>query len=263
MACKTCPVRPARLNPVSMIGYLARSIRQLGDPRLSSVMLFGVLGALVIFAGLWAITWWVLTTIDPASVWGLGTLVGWFGDAFDWVAGIAFIGALLMVTFLMFPAVVTIVVGFFLDRVAEAVEARHYPDAGAARRQPLIEVLGTTIKFAAITVMLNLLILPIYLILSFLPPFNIVLYYLVNGYLVGREYFELAAFRRLPPGQAARLRRRFRARVLFAGVILVFFMTIPIVNLVAPVLGVAFMIHVSRDLMRRWPAAANSEDTGA
>lgn len=262
MAREACPARRTRLNPVWMFGYLARSIRQLADPRLSGVMLFGVLGALVIFAGLWAITWWALTTIDPTSIWGLGTVIGWFGDAFDWVAGIAFTGALLVVTFLMFPAVVTIVVGFFLDRVAEAVEARHYPDAGTPRGQPLAEVLGTTIKFAAITVLLNLLILPVYLILSFLPPFNIVLYYLVNGYLVGREYFELAAFRRLPPGQVARLRRRFRARVLFAGVILVFFMTIPVVNLVAPVLGVAFMVHVSRDLMRRWPAGANPEDTG-
>lgn len=238
-----------------MIGYLARSIRQLGDPRLSRVVLFGVLGALAIFAGLWMATWWALAAIDPTAIWG----AGWFGDAFDWLAGIAAIGALLVVAFLMFPAVVTIVVGFFLDRVAEAVEARHYPDAGAARRQPLIEVLGTTTRFAAITVLLNILILPVYLILSFLPPFNFVLYYLVNGYLVGREYFELVAFRRLPPGQASRLRRRFRARVLFAGVILVFFMTIPVVNLVAPVLGAAFMVHVTRDLMRRWPAAAATD----
>lgn len=225
------------------------------------MVLFGVLGAMAIFAGLWTATWWALTTIDPASIWGLSTVIGWFGDGFDWLAGIAFTGALLVVTFLMFPAVVTIVVGFFLDQVADAVEARHYPDAGAARRQPLIEVLGTTTRFAAIAVLLNIVMLPVYLILSFLPPFNFILYYLVNGYLVGREYFELVIFRRLPPGQASRLRRRFRARVLFAGVILVFFMTIPIVNLIAPVLGAAFMIHVTQDLMRRWPAAATADST--
>lgn len=247
-----------------MIRYLALSIRQLGDPRLSRVLLFGVLGALGIFAGLWMATWWALTAIDPTSIWGLATIIGWFGDAFDWLVGIAFTGALLLVTFVMFPAVVTIVVGFFLDQVAGAVETRHYPDAGVARRQPLIEVLGTTTRFAAITVLLNLILLPIYLILSFLPPFNFVLYYLLNGYLVGREYFELAAFRRLPPGQVVQLRRRFRARVLLAGVILVFFMTIPVVNLIAPVLGAAFMVHVTRDLMRRWPAAAPSaESAGA
>jgi len=257
-----CPAGKGKPDP--MIKYLGKSIRQLTDPRLSHVLLFGVLSALVIFAGLWTATWWALAAIDPDSVWGLSTLMGWFGDAFDWFAGIAFTGALLLVTFLMFPAVVTIVVGLFLDRVAEAVEARHYPDAGVARRQPLVEVLGTTTRFAAITILLNLLFLPVYLILSFLPPFNLVLYYLLNGYLVGREYFELAAFRRLPPVQAVRLRRRFRARVLLAGVILVFFMTIPVVNLIAPVIGAAFMVHVTRDLMRRWPATAPAaEDSGA
>lgn len=241
-----------------MIKHLARSFRQLSDPRLSRVLLFGVLGAIVIFAGLWSATWWALTVIDPASIWGLETMIGWFGDSVDWLAGIAFVGAILVVTFLMFPAVVTIVVGFFVDQVAEAVEARHYPDAGAARPQPVLEVLGTTARFAAIAVSLNLLMLPVYLILSFLPPFNIVLYYLLNGYLVGREYFELAAFRRLPPSQATRLRRRFRGRMLFAGVILVFFMTIPFINLIAPVLGAAFMVHVTQDMMRRWPAATRA-----
>ncbi len=239
-----------------MIRFLSRSVRQLSDPRLSRVLLFGVLGALVVFASLWTATWWALTAVDPGSIWGLATIVGWFGDAFDWVAGIAFAAALIVVTFLMFPAVVTIIVGFFVDQVAEAVEARHYPQAGAARRQPVLEVLGTTVRFVAITVLLNLLMLPIYLVLFFLPPLNIVLYYLLNGYLVGREYFELAAFRRLPPVHAARLRRRFRARVLLAGVILVFVMTIPVVNLIAPVLGAAFMVHVTHDLMRRWPAGS-------
>lgn len=227
------------------------AVGQLTDPRMRGVLWMGILGALAIFVVLWAAVWWLMLAIDPSAVWGLSTLIEWSGDYFDWVASAAFIGAMLVATFLMFPAVVTIVVGLFLDRVADAVEARHYPDMGPPRSQPLAETLLSTIKFAVIVVLLNILILPLYLVLLLLPPANLVLYYLLNGYLVGREFFELAAFRRLAPAEAMRLRRAYRSRVLMAGVILTFLMTIPVVNLLAPVLGAAFMVHVAHDLMRR------------
>jgi CysZ protein len=234
-----------------MIRYFAMAVGQLADPRIRGVLWLGVLGALAVFACLWAAVWWLLTAVDPSAIWGLSTLIDWFGDYVDWIAGIAFAGAMLIATFLLFPAVVTIVVGLFLDRVADAVEARHYPDLGAPRHQPLLETLASTVKFAVVVVLLNVLVLPLYLLLFFLPPANLVLYYLLNGYLVGREFFELAAFRRMPAAEAVRLRRGFRARVLLAGVILTFLMTVPVVNLLAPVLGAAFMVHVAHDLMRR------------
>ncbi len=234
-----------------MIRYFTLAVGQLTDPRMRGVLWLGVLGALVIFIVLWAAVWWFLQMFDPSAVWGLSTLIEWSGDYFAWVAGAAFIGAMLVATFLMFPAVVTIVVGLFLDRVADAVEARHYPELGAPRPQPLTETLLSTVKFALVIVLLNILILPLYLILILVPGGSLVLYYLVNGYLVGREFFELAAFRRLAPREATRLRRAFRSRVLLAGIILTVLMTIPVVNLLAPVLGAAFMVHVAHDLMRR------------
>ncbi|UCH72813.1 MAG: EI24 domain-containing protein [Rhodospirillales bacterium] len=234
-----------------MIRYLAMALEQLTDPRLRGVLLLGVLGALAIFALLWAAVWWLLLAFDPSAVWGLSTIVEWFGEAFDWIAGAAFIGAMLVATFLMFPAVVTIVVGLFLDRVADAVEARHYRDLGPPRAQPLGETLLSTVKFAVVVVLLNILVLPLYLALILVPGGSLVLYYLLNGYLVGREFFELAGFRRLPAGEATRLRRAYRSRVLIAGIVVTVMMTIPVVNLLAPVVGTAFMVHVVHDLMRR------------
>ncbi len=234
-----------------MIGNFAKAVSQLTDPRLRRVLWLGVLGALGAFAVLWAVVWWLLGWIDPSSIWGLAWLIDWLGETFDWIAGIAFLAGLLVATFLMFPAVVTVIVGFLLEEVAAAVEARHYPQAGDPRRQPMMEVLGSTLKFAVIVILLNLLILPVYLILFIVPPLNLILFYLLNGYLIGREYFELVAFRRLPPEMATRLRRQNRARVLLSGVALTFCMTVPIVNLFAPILGVAFMVHVVHDIMRR------------
>lgn len=234
-----------------MIRYFAMAVGQLSDPRMRGVLWMGILGALAVFAMLWAAVWWLVAAFDPSTIWGVSTLVEWFGEYFEWIANIAFFGAMLVATFLLFPAVVTIIVGLFLDRVADAVEARHYPDLDAARPQPLSEVVISTVRFAAVVVLLNVLILPLYLLLFFLPPANLVLYYLLNGYLVGREFFELAAFRRMAPEEATRLRRGFRSRVLLAGVILTFLMTVPVVNLLTPVLGAAFMVHVAHDLMKR------------
>jgi uncharacterized protein involved in cysteine biosynthesis len=239
-----------------MLMHFSRAVAQLTDPKMRRVLWLGILGALAIFTLLWAAVWWLLVNVDPASIWGLATIVEWMGDAFDWLAGLAFFGALLVATFLMFPAVVVIVVGLFLDHIAAVVEQRHYPELGAPREQPMLETLASTTKFAATVVLLNVLVLPIYLILLFIPGANLLLYYLLNGYLIGREFFELAAFRRMEPAEAHRLRKTYRGKVMMAGVILTFLMTIPFVNLLAPVLGAAFMVHVTQDLARRQVAKA-------
>jgi len=135
--------------------------------------------------------------------------------------------------------------------VVSAVEARHYPNEPAARPQPISEVLATTVKFALMVIALNVLFLPVYLILFFVPPLNLVLYYVLNGYLVSREFYELVALRRLEPRPARRLRRAHRGRILLAGIVVVFIMTIPIVNFITPVLATAFMVHVFQNLPRR------------
>ncbi len=253
----SCRPGAGPVNPVTMIGYLTKAFAQLTDPKLRGVLWFGILGALAVFAALWTATWWLLSTVDPSSIWGLGWLIETLGEAFGWIAGLAYFGAMLAATFLMFPAVVTILVGLLLEKVVDAVEARHYPELGEARKQGLGEILGTTVKFALTLILLNLLVLPLYLVLIFIPGANLVLYYLLNGYLIGREYFELVAFRRLMPGEAIQLRRENRTRVLIAGVVLTFLMTIPVVNLIAPVLGVAFIAHLAHDLIRRRPAVAD------
>ena len=234
-----------------MLTHFSRAVAQLSDPKMRRVLWLGILGELAAFTVLWAAVWWLLANIDPASIWGLATIVEWMGGLFDWLAGLAFFATLLVATFLMFPAVVMIVVALFLDQVATVVEQRHYPELGDPRKQPLSETLGSTVKFAAIVILLNVLVLPIYLILLLIPGANLLLYYLLNGYLVGREFFELAAFRRMEPADAHRLRKSYRGRVMMAGVMLTFLMTIPIVNLLAPVLGAAFMVHVTHDLRRR------------
>ena len=123
---------------------------------------------------------------------------------------------------------------------------------GLARIAPVEAVFGNVI-FITVTLILNLLVLPLYLVLIWIPPLNLVLFYLLNGYLLGREYFEMVAVRRLELPAAKRLRRDSRGRVIMAGAVITFLLTIPLVNLITPIIAMAFMLHVFEDLRRRAP----------
>lgn len=243
---------------MGVINSFTKAAAQLTDPRLRRVLLIGIAGSFAILAILWVFLWWAMNAVAWTETWGIGWMIGWFSSVTSWLGNLLFFTLILIATFLLFPAVITIIVGFFLEEVVSAVEARHYPNEPAPRPQPLSEVLAITTKFTLIVVGLNLLFLPIYILLFFVPPFNLILYYLLNGYLVSREYYELVALRRLDPRHARRLRRAHRGRIMLAGVILVFFMSIPIVNFVTPVLATAFMVHIYQGLPRRGEFAAKT-----
>ncbi len=216
---------------------------QLLHPSLRRFLFCGILGAICVFALLWAAVWWLLAGIDPASLPLIGWLVDLSGGLFDWIAGFVIATTLGLVTFLLYPGVVVLIVSLFLDHVADAVETRHYPNLPPPRPQKLAEIVFQSMRFAGVLIALNILALPLYAVLFFLPPLNIVLFYLLNGHLIGREYFELVAFRRLEPEATRKLRRSSRGSLMVAGAILTLLMTIPIVNLCAPTFSAAFMTH--------------------
>ena len=107
------------------------------------------------------------------------------------------------------------------------------------------------VTFTGMTVLVNLIALPFYLLLIFLPPFNLFVFYRLNGYLLGREYFELVAVRRVESAAVRDLRKRNRGRVFTAGVIIAFFLTLPLINLVVPIVATAFMLHVFQGIQQR------------
>lgn len=170
--------------------------------------------------------------------------IGWLDTVIDLLGGLA----ALVIAWMLFPAVVSACVGMLLERVADAVERRHYPLLAPVRDVPLGEVAGTTIRFLVILVLLNLVILLFLLV----PPLFPLVFYTVNGYLVGREYFELVAQRRLDPDGVRDLRRAKRLPIFFAGVITTFLLTLPLVNLLAPIVGTAAMVHLF-ETWRRMP----------
>lgn len=212
-----------------MLAAFVKAIEQLGDPAIRRVLWISVGLSVLVFALVWTGVGYLLTQTTFFQI-------GWLDTAIDVLGGFA----TLAVSWLLFPAVVSTTTGFFLEGVADAVERRHYPNLPPVRSQPLEEAVASTVKFFGLMLLLNLILLLFLLI----PPVFPFVFYGVNGYLLGREYFELVAARRLDPVDARSLQRRHGRTLFIAGVLIAFLLTIPFVNLVAPVVGTAAMLHL-------------------
>lgn len=234
------PIHPRRGADKTVIRMLVLAIRQLPDPRFRRVLMLGLGAAFVVFAALFALAVWLIGSTQIFEQ----TWLEYLTDALGGLAALIF-------AVLVFPGIVGIVVGLFIEDAIRAVEERHYPELGPPRRQNLRETLGVAVRFGLITVLMNLLALPVYAATFIVPLLAPTLYYAMNGYLLGREYYEMVALRRLDPETAAELRRTHRRRLFLAGVIVAFGFSIPVVNLAMPLVAAAFMVHLLRDLQSR------------
>jgi CysZ protein len=216
-----------------MLNALMRAAAQVFTPPLRRIVGISLALALAALALSWLAAGFFLYRMAA----GWGTL-GWLVEL---LGGIAVLG----LTWLLFPAIVTLVMSFYLDRVAAAVEALDYPGRGPPRRAPFGETALVVLRLMAATVLLNLLALPVYL---FVPGINLILFLALNGYLFGRGYFEVVALRRLDAAAAKAMRRRHGGRVFLGGVVIAGLFALPLVNLVAPVIATAFMVHLFEGL---------------
>ncbi|MBP7335393.1 EI24 domain-containing protein [Niveispirillum sp.] len=223
-----------------MIRELARAVGQLPDPAFTRVLILSALGTIVLFAGLLTGFGWLLTDTNLFDI-------GWVETGIDLLGGVAG----LALAWLMFPAVMVAVSSTMLDGIVDAVERRHYPHLPPPRHIPVWRSVWEGVKFLGLVVLLNLLALPLY----FVPVVNLFVWFLVNGYLIGREYFELVAMRRLGPAGVKFLRDDKRMGLFAAGVIIAFLSSLPLVNLLVPVLAAAFMAHLVEGMRRDIPAA--------
>lgn len=220
-------------RPISIFGAFARGLRDLAEPAMRRVVLrtLAITAAAYVVAIALALQ---LPRLIPESGWE------WVDTA---VAILSGIGAIFLLA-VLFPVVVSAVVGLFLDDVAEAVERRHYPADPPGTALGVVPAVLTGLRFAGLVLLVNLVALPFYLLLLFLPPFGLVLFYLVNGYLIGREYFDLVATRHLPADRAAALRRDYGFRVVIAGAAGAFLFTLPLAALLAPLVTTAAFVHL-------------------
>ncbi len=215
-----------------------QALGQLGDRRFRRVVFLGVLLALALLFAAYVLfiqlVWGLspdsvdLPVIGPVS--GIETFLGW--ASLFLMIGLS--------VFLMIP-VASAFTGFFLEDVADAVEDRHYPGLPPAVPLSLGEAMRQSVNFLGLVIAVNLGALFLYPIVG---PGIPLVFWAINGFLLGREYFSLVALRRLPLGEVKLMRRRNRWTLWAAGTLMAAPLSVPIVNLFVPVLGVATFTHL-------------------
>jgi uncharacterized protein involved in cysteine biosynthesis len=225
----------------------SRALGQWSDPRFRRVVLLGVGLTLALLVAVTLLVLWGVSAVTPdhvtlpfgLEVWGVDTALS--------------IGSVLLMlvlsVFLMVP-VASAFSGIFLDDVVDAVEARHYPALPPGRRLSLAEGMITSVNFIGVMLIANLGALILW---PFAGPFIPLLFWAVNGWLLGQEYFTLVALRRMDRRQARQMRRANRGTVWLAGMLMAAPLTVPVVNLLIPVFGAATFTHLYQMLANRRP----------
>lgn len=233
-----------------MIGDFFKAVAQLGDPRFRRV--FGISIALTLgLLGILYFLWLRLTTgaAAPGDFLLFGMDLGFLDPVLE---VLAWVGGFLALGFLMMP-VAALFIGMFLEQIADAVEAKHYPHARGTRHIGMGEMAWDGVLFTLTLLGANLVALFIYLLVAPLAPF---IFLAVNGWLLGRQYYELVAARHVGFREARRARKAAGIRVWIAGVLMAIPLSIPIVGLVIPVLGVAAFTHMHHRIARPGGAIA-------
>ena len=214
------------------------ALGQMADARFLKVIALGAGLSLALLAGVYAgflqlIDW---ATPDTLTLPWVGA-VNWVEDLLGWGSLLMMIG---LSVFLMVP-VAALFSGLFVDDVAQAVEDRHYPALAPVPRQSLYASLVGSVNFFGVLVVVNLLALLAYALVG---PFAPLMFWAVNGYLLGREYFQTVAARRMDRTAAKALRKANAGTIWLAGTLMAAPLSLPFVNLLIPVLGVATFTHL-------------------
>jgi CysZ protein len=188
-----------------------------------------------------------LTVLVLALVWlGLDRFVVHFiAVPYSWLATVLSIatgiGLFVGLAFLLAPTS-SLVAGLFLDELAEIVEREIYPPDRIGRPLPTGYAVWLAAKFALVSALVNFIALMLLLV----PGVNAIAFFVANAYLLSREFFELAALRYRPLEEVRALRRRYPLRIFIAGLFIAAFLAVPILNLLTPLFGTAFMVRLHR-----------------
>lgn len=191
---------------------------------------------IVLFIGLWivleaAVSVFLLPLLGPWP---------WASTALVWILGA---GLIVGMGFLIAP-VTSVFAGVFLDEIAEEVERTHYPDDQPGKALSFGQSIGITARFFGLVLLGNFvaLLLVVFLGVGFL------VFFLLNGYLLGREYFQFAAMRHRSVSDVEVLRRKYSLEIFLAGLVIAVLLSVPIINLLTPLFAGALMVHVHKSL---------------
>lgn len=214
------------------------ALGQVGDPRFRKVLFLGIgLTFALLVAAYAGFLLLINLFVGPEATVPVLGQVTWLDDL---LSISSFIFMIVLSVFLMIP-VASAITSMFLDEVAQAVEDRHYPHLPSVPKIPFGDALKDTVNFLGVLIGANILALILYVILS---PLALFIFWGLNGFLLGREYFTLAAMRRLGRDGARKLRSEHSGKIWLAGILMAIPLSVPLLNLVIPILGAATFTHI-------------------
>ncbi len=215
----------------TLIFAFTRALRSLFAPGMIRVFVYSVLLTIVVLCAFWM---------------GASKTLVWMFDRpatahlpFD-ITGLIIMGATGVLAWFLFPGIMPIIVNFFDDKIANLIERADYPHSQPIANPPFWPEFWHDAKFSLTVIGINLLVLPLYLI----PVINAILFYWLNGYLLGKEFFIMTARRHIPLVEAKKLWNTKSRLITVAGIALTFMATLPVLNLFAPFWGIAVMTHI-------------------
>lgn len=229
-----------------------KALRRLFTPEFRSVLWKSIGLTLGLLIALWLIIrqvfmdwgWPWLSQFLP----GLPDWAGWLGIIAALVAGL---GLAILLALLIAP-VTAMVASLFLDDVAEIIEREDYPNDPVGQALPLRRSLIVSAKFLLVVVLGNIIALMLLLV----PGVNLIAFFVINSYLLSREFFEFAAMRHHPEAEAKTLRSHYGLTIFLAGLLIAGFMAIPIINLLTPLFAATMMVHLHKAIQQRDKAAS-------
>ena len=231
-----------------MLDAAVKALSQILSPPMRSILWRSIGLALVLIVvlaiGLQRALSWFATSGEAWAEAMLGPGFHTSINVLAWIISIAAgLGVVVGAVFLM-PAITSLVASVFVDDVADHVEREHYPAERPGTALPLPLAITEGVKTASLTILVYLVALPFVLFAGA----GFIIFFIATAWLLGREYFELAAMRFRSPKEAKSMRKENAATVFTAGLIIAAFVSIPVVNLATPLFGMAFMVHMHKRL---------------
>ena len=185
----------------------------------------------------------LLALLIVAVEWSFSHFVqwpGWIENTIEWLGGLA----LVVGSIFLIPPVTSLIAGLYIDDIAAEVERTNFPADPPGKELATLPSVLLALKFFFVVLAVNILALFLLLV----PGVNLIAFYFGNGYLLGREYFELAAMRHMPAAEAKQLRKANRATVLLCGLIIAGIASVPILNLITPLFASGFLVRIYKQL---------------
>jgi len=218
-----------------MFTSLGRAARLIFDPTFRTVVAKAVGLTLLLFVVALALSEYGLSLLPVLGNSAVNRTLEWLTPLLFLIGGVI-LGA----------PVAALFASLFLDEVASRIEARDYP-SWPARPASFAITLRAGLKLAALIIGVDLVLLPIDIAV---PGVGEAVSLAANGWLLGREYFELAALRHLNSEKTAKLRRANGNAIWFGGTIIALASTVPVINLAAPLFGIALMVHLFHRMIK-------------